>query len=194
MNTFKWLIPLSIYAEIFISWNKSDYQSSLRQVFNNIKSWPPWKHQCFWQSLQNLHWVLKAQLVKNPPAMQGTPVQFPGWKDLLEKGYATHSRILGLPLWLSWSRIHLQSGRVGFDPWVGKIPWRREWLPTPVFWPREFHGLYSPQGSKEMDMTEHLSLSLHTQAGIVYLLGIETLVIHIIHNKINMCSIIKQIN
>ena len=32
----------------------------------------------------------------------------------------------------------------GFDPWVGKIPWRRERLPTPVFWPGEFHGLYSP--------------------------------------------------
>ena len=29
-------------------------------------------------------------------------------------------------------------------PWVGKIPWRRERLPTPVFWPGEFHGLYSP--------------------------------------------------
>ena len=31
----------------------------------------------------------------------------------------------------------------GLDPWVGKIPWRRERLPTPVFWPGEFHGLYS---------------------------------------------------
>ena len=29
------------------------------------------------------------------------------------------------------------------DPWVGKIPCRREWLPTSVFWPREFHGLQS---------------------------------------------------
>ena len=29
----------------------------------------------------------------------------------------------------------------GFNPWVGKIPWRRERLPTPVFWPGEFHGL-----------------------------------------------------
>ena len=28
-----------------------------------------------------------------------------------------------------------------FDPLVGKIPWRRERLPTPVFWPRELHGL-----------------------------------------------------
>ena len=45
------------------------------------------------------------------------------------------------------------------DPWVGKIPWRREWLPTPVFWPGEFHGLYSPWGPKESDMTEQLLLT-----------------------------------
>ena len=32
--------------------------------------------------------------------------------------------------------------RLGFDPWVGKIPWRRERLPTPVSWPGEFHGWY----------------------------------------------------
>ena len=41
----------------------------------------------------------------------------------------------------------------GFDPWVGMIPWRREWLPTPVSLPRESHGQrslagYSPWGSK----------------------------------------------
>ena len=38
------------------------------------------------------------QLVKNPPAMQETPVRFLGQGDLLEKGSATHSSILGLPL------------------------------------------------------------------------------------------------
>ena len=27
-----------------------------------------------------------------------------------------------------------------FDPWVGKIPWRRKWQSTPVFLPGEFHG------------------------------------------------------
>ena len=32
--------------------------------------------------------------------------------------------------------------------------------PTPVFWPGEFHGLYSPCGHKELDTTEGLSLSL----------------------------------
>ena len=30
---------------------------------------------------------------------------------------------------------------IRFNPWVGKIPWKRKWLPTPVFLPREFHGL-----------------------------------------------------
>ena len=35
-----------------------------------------------------------------------------------------------------------------------KIPWRRERLLAPVFWPGEFHGLYGPWGHKESDMTE----------------------------------------
>ena len=37
---------------------------------------------------------------------------------------------------------------------VGKISWRRERLPTSVFWPGEFHGLYSPWGLKVSDTTE----------------------------------------
>ena len=54
--------------------------------------------------------------------------------------------------------------RWGFDPWVGKIPWRRAWQPTPVFLPGESLGqrslaVYSPWGCKELDMTEQLTLS-----------------------------------
>ena len=45
-----------------------------------------------------------------------------------------------------------------FDP--GKIPWRKERLPTPVFWPGKFHGLYSSWGHKESVTTGRLSLSL----------------------------------
>ena len=48
---------------------------------------------------------------------------------------------------------------LGFNPWVGKIPWRRERLPTPLFWPGEVHGLYSPWGHRELNTTEQLSLS-----------------------------------
>ena len=51
----------------------------------------------------------------------------------------------------------------GFDPWVGKIPWGREGLLTPVFWPGEFHEQRSlaccgPWGCKESDTTERFSL------------------------------------
>ena len=46
-----------------------------------------------------------------------------------------------------------------FDPWVGKIPWRRAWQPTPVFLPGESHGQksqvgYSSWGHEELGMTE----------------------------------------
>ena len=36
--------------------------------------------------------------------------------------------------------VCLQSGRPGFDPWDGKIPWRRKWQPTPVLLPGKSHG------------------------------------------------------
>ena len=45
---------------------------------------------------------LVAQTVKNPPAMQETPVRFLGQEDPLEKGEAIHCSIFGLSLWLSW--------------------------------------------------------------------------------------------
>ena len=48
-----------------------------------------------------------------------------------------------------------QFRRCGFNPWIGKIPWRREWQPTPVFLPGKSHGQrslmgYSPWGSKSV--------------------------------------------
>ena len=52
--------------------------------------------------------------------------------------------------------------RCGFDPWVGKMPWRRKWQPTPVFLPGKFHGHkglagYSPWSYKESNMTERVN-------------------------------------
>ena len=65
--------------------------------------------------------------------------------------------------WLLRLSVCLQCVRPEFDPWVGKIPWRRKWQPTPVFLPGKFHGWrslvdYSPWDCKESDMTEHLHL------------------------------------
>ena len=53
--------------------------------------------------------------------------------------------------------------RCVFDPWVGKIPWKRKWQPTPIFLPEKSHGQrslvgYSPKGSNELHTTEHKCL------------------------------------
>ena len=64
--------------------------------------------------------------------------------------------------WLRRWRIHLQYRRPEFDPWIMKIPWRREGLPTLVFLLGKSHGQrslmgYSLWGHKESDMTGWLS-------------------------------------
>ena len=83
-----------------------------------------------------------------PPALQGGLFTAgpPGKsQDLLfqKKHYSrAEYTMIGLPWWLSQQRTCLQSRRPGFDPWVWKILWRREWPPTPVFLPGEFHGAW----------------------------------------------------
>ena len=47
---------------------------------------------------------------------------------------------LGLPRWLSGKESTCQYRRCQFNPWVGKIPWRRKWQLTPVFLPGKSHG------------------------------------------------------
>jgi len=73
--------------------------------------WLPWTRphtQCFtwiisFNPYQTLNGAsLVAQLVKNLPVMQETLVCFLGWEDPLERGWATHSSILGFPWWLRW--------------------------------------------------------------------------------------------
>ena len=67
-----------------------------------------------------------------------------------------------LPWWLSKESIR-QCRRHRFDPWVGKIPWKKNWQPTPVFLPGKSHGQRGAwwaivQGiAKESDTTERLN-------------------------------------
>ena len=74
-----------------------------------------------------------------------------------------------------WWGICLQSRRSVFNPWVGKIPWKREWQPTPVFWHGELHGQrslagYRPWCLKELGTTERLT---HTQCFFQTLFSLE---------------------
>ena len=83
----------------------------------------------------------------------GTCVKCP----LQEEEYRAHPR----PWSIKWERQTERQARDtsaahkrhGFGPWVGKIPWKREWQPTPVFLPGKSHGQrslvgYSPWGAK----------------------------------------------
>ena len=117
-----------------------------------------------------------------------------GWKDPLEKEMATHSSILawGIPWWASQVVLLVKNlpaieGDVqcGFDPWVGKIPWRA-WQPTPVFLPGEFHGQrslagYSPWGRKESDMT---GATWHTHMNSMASLGHWEYVSESLHHRL----------
>ena len=57
------------------------------------------------------------------------------------------------------------TGDLGSIPGLGRFPWRRKRLLTPVLWPGEFHGLCSPWGRRESDTTERLSLHFYTSRG-----------------------------
>ena len=76
--------------------------------------------------------------------------------EFLQKKMSAHnSTILSLEnigLFLAGSACKVE--KPGFDPWLEKILWRKERLPTPVSWLREFHGQYSPRDGKESAMTE----------------------------------------
>ena len=83
-----------------------------------------------WNTQTNTHthththiWAsLIAQLIKNPPVMQETPVQFLGQEDLLEKGWATHSSIVGLPLWLTGKESACNARDLGSISGLGIYP------------------------------------------------------------------------
>ena len=91
----------------------------------------------------------------------GVPCLLPGWRRPTGDG-------IGYSLQYSWAFLLAQLVKnlpamreiwVWSLGWVGKISWRRERLPTPAFWPGEFHGLYSLWGRNEWDTTEQLSVS-----------------------------------
>ena len=76
--------------------------------------------------------------------------------------FRLNQELAGLAWWLSSKESACKCRshrRCEFDPWVGKLPWRRAWLPTPVLLPGESQGQrslagYSPWGRKESDTTE----------------------------------------
>ena len=101
---------------------------------------------------------LIAQLVKNLPAVQETLVQFLGTEVCWRKDRLPTPVFLGSPCGSAGKESTCYAGDLDSIPGLGRSPGEGERLPTPVFWPGEFHGLCSSWGHKESDMTEPLSL------------------------------------
>ena len=102
-----------------------------------------------------IRWQLKGSDVAESACNAGDPGLIPGSESSSGEG-------IGYPLQYSWASLAAQSaknlpavGRPGFDPCIGKIPWRRAWQPTPVFLPGESPwtegpgGLYTVHGVSE---------------------------------------------
>ena len=83
--------------------------------------------------------------------------------DMTERLSTAQDKEFELPRWHRGKESACQCRRhrrLGFNPWVRKIPWSRKWQPTPVFAPGKSHGQksladYSLQSHKESDMTKH---------------------------------------
>ena len=89
--------------------------------------------------------------------MQLTPVWFLGGEDLLNR--LPTPVFLGFPCGSAGEESACNAGDLDSIPSLGRSPGEGKRLPTPVFLPGEFHGLYSPWGHKKLDRTEWLSLS-----------------------------------
>ena len=99
----------------------------------------------FWFFGQEACRILVPQpgLEPTAPALEGKVLTTrPPGRSLIKNPFSFHS-LCGLLLllwWRSGKESPDNAGDRGFDPWVGRIPWRRGWQPTPVFLLGKFHG------------------------------------------------------
>ena len=70
--------------------------------------------------------------------------------DVIYERLSMDSRMVDFPGGSDGKSICLQRGRPGFSTWVGKIPWKRKWQPTPVFLPGESYGWRNLAGYYEV--------------------------------------------
>ena len=101
-----------------------------------------------------------AVLVENPQTMQKTRFDSSVGKMLWRRDRLPTPVFLAFPGGsASKESTWMQETWVQSPGWEDPLPWRREWLSTPVFWPGEFHGLYSPWGRKERQLSGFHSLT-----------------------------------
>ena len=122
-------------------------------------SFNPWA--CFLICKMEILVHISQDWLKNKFKNLKLPFKFPFMCNLM-----MYIHIQGFPDG-SNGRVCLQCRRPGFNPWVGKMPWRRKWQPTPVFLPGGPHGQrslagYSPWDCTESEMTKHVQAHVCT--------------------------------
>ena len=131
---------------------------SVKGDFCSKMSISNWCFSCSTGTVYTDHWIKK----KNPIRNLMRCSDFPGGSEVKVSAWNTGDPGL-IP---------------GFDPWVGKIPWRSKWKPTSVLLPGKFHGQsslvgYSPWGRKESDTTERLHSLIVIDIDVILLLYIQ---------------------
>ena len=147
-NAWKWKVKVKSLSRVQLlvtPWTEA-YQGSPSMGFSRQEYWsgvplpsPPCRKPGFYSWVGKFLWRRE---------WQSTPVFLPGefhgqrslvgyspWGHDWATNIHTH---IGLPRWLSGKESACQCRRYwrcGFDPWVGKSPWRRKWQPIPVFLP-----------------------------------------------------------
>ena len=151
MHSPIWKIPGPHHSGIFMEapWHGHEWWSHWPLVMNSISILCPTTWGWGWSSNSLIMWLF-------PPVI-----------DLGDHQESPHQHKLrydwGLPIGSSGKESAWQcrsSRRRGFDPWVGKIAWKRKWQPTPVFLSVQSHGQmslagYRSWGCKELYTTEH---------------------------------------
>ena len=164
----KWNLHLKILAMVLLSarhWVCSGCTEMIKMCFPPSWHSPAQQHHCPESSCSSVFIICVSHPLPSCWALSHRPpTQNPTHRVLIithgvltsYQGLYLHDRIWfsWLPWWLRLSGICPQCKGPGFDLWVRKIPWRREWQSTPLFLPRESHGQrsqagYSSWGHKE---------------------------------------------
>ena len=118
-------------------------------------------------------------------------------KNKLMLKYLRGNLTRGLSRWLSGKESGSHCRRLGFDPWVRKIPWRSKWQPTPVFLPQKSHGKrslagYSSRGqkrvghnlaTKQQALHWHLTLLMSHCCSLPFFLSFKELIAFMMKDK-----------
>ena len=147
-----------LHDSIYVNFLEKNNYKDRKNYLSRAEDWLQTGIRELWGFNRNIVGFPDSSVGKESACNAGDPGSIPGLGRSAGEG-------IGHPHQYSWASLVAQLVKnvpSMWETWVWSLGWEepleKVQLPTPVFWPGEFHGLYSPWGSKEMDTTERLSL------------------------------------